>query len=85
MTNIIKINHVAVALGYRCAFIWRDALGIPLHHIEDVPSQKRAWHSAVGDSEVELIRRLKIWPAKFIKSAAVDPSYAFRLGILTRR
>jgi len=36
---------------------WQDALGIQLHHIEDVPSQKaQVAFLPVGDSEVELVK-----------------------------
>ena len=36
---------------------WRDALGIELHHVEDVPSQKaKVAFLPVGDSEVELVK-----------------------------
>ncbi len=45
MATVKKINHVAVVvpdIDASLAF-WRDALGLPLHHIEDVPSQKARW------------------------------------------
>ncbi len=59
MAKITKINHVAIvvpdideALGF-----WRDGLGIALHHIEDVPSQKsQVAFLPLGDSEIELVR-----------------------------
>ena len=59
MSKIKKINHVAIvvadidqALGF-----WRDALGLELQHIEDVPSQKAVVaFLPVGDSEVELVK-----------------------------
>ena len=59
MAEIKKINHVAVvvadidqALGF-----WQDALGLHLHHVEDVPSQKAVVaFLPVGDSEVELVK-----------------------------
>lgn len=59
MAHITKLNHVAVvvpdiegALGF-----WRDALGLPLDHIEDVPSQKsEVAFLPLGDSEIELIK-----------------------------
>ncbi len=58
MAKITKINHVAVvvpdidaALGF-----WRDALGLQVDHIEDVPSQKSTVaFIPVGGSEVELV------------------------------
>ena len=59
MAKIKKINHVAIvvpevesALGF-----WRDALGLELSHIEDVPSQKsQVAFMPLGDSEVELVK-----------------------------
>ncbi len=59
MAKITKINHVAVvvadidgALGF-----WRDALGLEVDHIEDVPSQKSTVaFMPVGGSEVELVK-----------------------------
>lgn len=59
MAEIKKINHVAVvvadidqALGF-----WQDALGLRLHHVEEVPSQKAVVaFLPVGDSEVELVK-----------------------------
>lgn len=59
MAKITKINHVAIAvpdldgsLGF-----WRDALGLAVDHVEDVPSQKSmVAFIPCGDSEVELVR-----------------------------
>lgn len=59
MAKIKKINHVAIvvadidqALGF-----WRDALGLELDHVEDVPSQKaQVAFMPLGDSEVELVQ-----------------------------
>lgn len=59
MAKIKKIDHVAIvvkdidsALGF-----WRDALGLTLDHLEDVPSQaSKVAFIPVGDSEVELVR-----------------------------
>lgn len=59
MAKITKVNHVAIvvadieqALGF-----WRDALGLELDHVEEVPSQKAAVaFLPVGDSEVELVQ-----------------------------
>lgn len=72
MPEVKKINHVAVvvedidsALGF-----WRDALGIELHHTEEVPSQKaRVAFLPVGDSEVELVQPTSqdSGTAKFLK------------------
>jgi methylmalonyl-CoA/ethylmalonyl-CoA epimerase len=59
MAKITKINHVAIAvpdLEGSLAF-WRDAMGITVNHIEDVPSQKSmVAFLPVGDSEVELVK-----------------------------
>ncbi|HNS64765.1 MAG TPA: methylmalonyl-CoA epimerase [Anaerolineaceae bacterium] len=59
MAKITKLNHVAIAvndvdgsLGF-----WRDAMGLAVDHIEDVPSQKAVVaFIPVGDSEVELVK-----------------------------
>ena len=59
MAHIKKINHVAIAipdidvsLGF-----WRDALGLTVDHIEDVPSQKSTVvFLPVGEAEVELVK-----------------------------
>ena len=59
MAKITKINHVAIvvpdidgALNF-----WRDGLGLDLHHVEDVPSQKsQVAFLPLGESEVELVR-----------------------------
>ena len=58
MTRIKKINHVAIAVSDvdQALVFWRDALGLKVDHIEDVPSQKsRVVFLPVGDSEVELV------------------------------
>lgn len=59
MAEIKKINHVAIvvkdidqALGF-----WQEELGLELHHIEDVPSQKsKVAFIPVGESEIELVQ-----------------------------
>jgi methylmalonyl-CoA/ethylmalonyl-CoA epimerase len=59
MATITKINHVAIAvpdidsaLGF-----WRDALGLELDHVEDVPSQKSiVAFLPAGEGEVELVK-----------------------------
>lgn len=59
MAMIKKINHVAVAVADidTSLSFWRDALGLQLDHIEDVPSQKAAVaFIPVGESEIELVR-----------------------------
>jgi methylmalonyl-CoA/ethylmalonyl-CoA epimerase len=59
MAKITKVNHVAIAvadLDGALAF-WRDALGLQLDHVEDVPSQKAAVaFMPIGDTEVELVK-----------------------------
>ncbi|GAP11451.1 methylmalonyl-CoA epimerase [Bellilinea caldifistulae] len=59
MAKIKKINHVAIAVPDVDASLtfWRDALGLAVDHIEDVPSQKATVvFIPVGESEVELVR-----------------------------
>ncbi len=59
MTAIHKINHVAIVVAdiEQALIFWRDALGLDLEHIEDVPSQKaKVAFLPVGDSEVELVQ-----------------------------
>ncbi len=58
MAKTIKINHIGIAVADidESLKFWRDALGIELSHIEDVPSQKaRVAFLPVGESEVELV------------------------------
>lgn len=59
MAKITKVNHVAIAVSDLDAALgfWRDALGLPLDHVEDVPSQKATVaFLPVGDTEVELVK-----------------------------
>jgi methylmalonyl-CoA/ethylmalonyl-CoA epimerase len=59
MAKVTKINHVAIAVPdiEEALIFWRDALGLELQHIEDVPSQKAiAAFLPAGDSEVELVK-----------------------------
>ena len=59
MPKIKKIDHVAIvvedidnALGF-----WRDALGLELHHLEEVPDQESlVAFLPVGDGEIELVK-----------------------------
>lgn len=58
MSKPIKINHIGIAVKDidESLKFWRDALGIELSHIEDVPSQKaKVAFLPVGESEVELV------------------------------
>lgn len=58
MPQVKRIAHVAVVVDdiERTLTFWRDALGIPISHVEDVPSEKsRVAFLPIGDSEVELV------------------------------
>ncbi|MGA9398842.1 MAG: methylmalonyl-CoA epimerase [Anaerolineaceae bacterium] len=59
MAIIKKINHVGLVVADIDASLvfWRDALGLQLHHQEDVPSQKAVVaFIPVGESEIELVK-----------------------------
>ena len=59
MAKITKINHVAIAVDDfdEALTFWRDAMGLELDHIEDVPSQKsKVAFLPVGECEVELVK-----------------------------
>ena len=59
MPKINKINHIAIAVNNLddAAVFWRDALGLPVDHTEEVQSQKsRVAFIPVGESEVELVQ-----------------------------
>jgi methylmalonyl-CoA/ethylmalonyl-CoA epimerase len=59
VAKITKINHVAVVVPDmdNALSFWRDALGLELHHTEDVPSQKsQVAFLPLGESEVELVK-----------------------------
>jgi len=59
MTRIKRVDHIAIvvddieaALGF-----WRDALGLELQRVEEVPEQKSMIaFLPVGESEVELVK-----------------------------
>lgn len=59
MPNIKRIDHIAIvvedidtALGF-----WRDALGLNLQHVEDVPDQEAVVaFLPTGEGEVELVK-----------------------------
>ena len=73
MEKVKKINHVAIAVSDIDSSLgfWRDALGLEVDHIEDVPSQKsRVIFMPIGDSEVELVYPTSsdTGVAKFIES-----------------
>jgi len=59
MSNLKKINHVAIAVEDMDAALefWRDKLGLPLDHIEDVPSQaSQVGFLPIGEGEIELVQ-----------------------------
>jgi methylmalonyl-CoA/ethylmalonyl-CoA epimerase len=59
MPDIKKINHVAIVVEDidSAMSFWRDALGLSLDHIEDVPSQaSKVAFMPVGEGEVELVQ-----------------------------
>jgi methylmalonyl-CoA/ethylmalonyl-CoA epimerase len=58
MTKIKAINHVAVVVEdmEKSLAFWRDALGIPLHKLNDVPAEKsRVAFLPLAGAEVELV------------------------------
>jgi len=59
MSQIKKINHVAIVVRdiEESLKFWESALGLELHHVEDVPSQaSKVAFIPVGDSEIELVQ-----------------------------
>jgi methylmalonyl-CoA/ethylmalonyl-CoA epimerase len=59
MPNIKRIDHIAIVIEDMDAALgfWRDTLGLPLEHIEDVPDQKSLIaFMPTGGSEVELVK-----------------------------
>lgn len=72
MAKITKINHVAIVISDidESLRFWQDGLGLKLHHVEDVPSQKSTVaFLPIGESEVELVRPTseETGAAKFLK------------------
>lgn len=59
MPNIKRIQHVAIVvedIESALAF-WRDALGLELQHVEELPEQKSVVaFMPLGQSEVELVK-----------------------------
>ena len=58
MPKIKKINHIAVVVDdmEKTLSFWRDALGIDLHELRDVPAEKsRVAFLPLEGSEVELV------------------------------
>lgn len=59
MPTIRKINHLAVVVTDMEAALafWRDALGIPLVEVRDVPAEAaQVAFLPIADSEIELVR-----------------------------
>jgi len=59
MAKVIKIHHIGIAVSDTdsATSFWRDALGLSLDHIEDVPSQKaQVSFFPIGESEIELVK-----------------------------
>jgi methylmalonyl-CoA/ethylmalonyl-CoA epimerase len=59
MPGIKKIDHIAIVVEdiEKPLAFWRDILGLPLDHIEDVPGQEAiVAFLPVGESEVELVK-----------------------------
>ena len=59
MARITRINHVAVAVNdlEGSLSFWRDALGLTLTELRDVPAEAaQIAFLPVGDSEIELVR-----------------------------
>jgi methylmalonyl-CoA/ethylmalonyl-CoA epimerase len=58
MPRITAVNHVAVVVEdmEKSLLFWRDALGIPLHELRDVPAeQSQVAFLPVAGAEVELV------------------------------
>jgi methylmalonyl-CoA/ethylmalonyl-CoA epimerase len=59
MPKINRIDHVAIIVEDidSALVFWRDALGLELDHVEDIPSQEaRVAFLPVGESDVELVQ-----------------------------
>ena len=59
MPKIKAINHVAIVVEdmEKPLAFWRDALGLELHELRDVPAEKsQIAFLPVGNGEVELVR-----------------------------
>ena len=59
MSPIKRINHVAIVVEdiEKALHFWRDALGLEVAHVEDVPDQKSVVaFLPTGASEVELVK-----------------------------
>lgn len=59
MAKVLRIDHIAVLVDdlEKTLSFWRDALGIEMTHIEDVPAEKSmVAFLPLGSSEVELVK-----------------------------
>jgi methylmalonyl-CoA/ethylmalonyl-CoA epimerase len=59
MPHVKQINHVAVVVDDmdKALSFWRDALGMDLHEVRDVPAEKsQVAFLPLAGSEVELVR-----------------------------
>src|SRR6266540_6777633 len=59
MPKVKQVNHVAVVVDdmEKSLLFWRDALGIELHELRDVPSEKsQVAFLPVAGAEVELVK-----------------------------
>ena len=59
MPKVKQINHVAVVVDdmEKALSFWRDALGMDLHELRDVPAEKsQVAFLPLPDSEVELVK-----------------------------
>lgn len=59
MARVKQINHVAVVVDdmEKALSFWRDALGMDLHELRDVPAEKsRVAFLPLSGSEVELVQ-----------------------------
>jgi methylmalonyl-CoA/ethylmalonyl-CoA epimerase len=59
MAKVLRIDHIAVLVDdlEKTLAFWRDALGMEMSHIEDVPAEKSmVAFLPLGGSEVELVK-----------------------------
>ncbi len=59
MSSVIRIDHVAIIVEDidQALSFWRDALGLEVTHVEDVPDQESVVAFLLtGESEVELVK-----------------------------
>ncbi len=59
MPAVTKINHIAILADdmEKSLSFWRDALGMQLSHVEDVPAEKSiVAFLPIADAEIELVK-----------------------------